>query len=94
MNSENATFAATYTILEEHNSVFPIRGEFDPQGVSIGWVVSYWNEYVNYHSLGAWAGYVDLIKADRPSIVTTRLITHNGNPADTTVGFDTFMIQD
>lgn len=100
VNTENATFAATYTILRESNANFPIRGEFDPDGVSIGWVVSYWNRDGNDHALGVWAGYVESENVwpepmdDTSTIVTTRLITHNGNSADTTVGFDRFRLED
>ena len=88
VNSDNATFAATYTILRRDvYSVFPIRGEYDPAGVSIGWIVSYRNEYTNDNALGAWAGYT--VTEDEGTVIyTTRLITHQGDPADTTVGFD------
>ena len=53
-----ATFAGVYQITRESpTSTFPFRGEFDPAGITIGWVVSYWNDNVNYYSLGAWTGY-------------------------------------
>ena len=96
MNIVNATFAATYDIIRRSSTdVFPIRGEFDPEGVSIGWVVSYWNKYMNDHAIGAWAGYLER-EGDRekPSIVTTRLISHNGDPTDVTVLFDRFTLEE
>ena len=95
VNNENATFAATYEILQDPNSKYPIRGEFDPNGVSIGWVVSYFvQDDVNLHQLGAWAGYIETNVEEMNAIVVTRLITHDGDPASTTIGFDRFMLKD
>jgi hypothetical protein len=64
VNKENSTFAGTYGIIrsKDETAEFPFRGEFDPQGITLGWVVSYWskNGYENDHALGAWAGYLRL----------------------------------
>ena len=94
VNMKNATFAGTYRITNEAStSTFPFRGEFDPVGVTIGWVVSYWNEYVNYHSLGAWTGYVKVQPdGQRASMSMTRLIAHEEN-CNTTSGYGKFILQ-
>ena len=95
MMKENAAVAMTYGIIREFEvSLFPVRGEYDPEGMSIAWVVSYWNEEVNDHSIGAWAGYaVESGESGRPELIMTRLISHNAEPADTTVGFDRFILE-
>ena len=96
MMKENAAVAATYGIIREFEQVsrFPIRGEYDPQGWSIAWAVSYWNEEENDHSVGAWAGYaVESGESGRPELIMTRLISHRADPADTTVGFDVFVLE-
>lgn len=88
--SNNATFAAFYVIEQEPTTAFPIRGEFDPEGSTIGWVVSYWNTEKNYHAVGVWAGYVEM-EGERAAIATTRLIAH-GDSKNTTTGFDRFTL--
>ena len=92
VNQGNATFAAFYVIEREPTTAFPIRGEFDPEGSTIGWVVSYWNTARNYHSVGAWAGYVSS-EGEKYAIDTTRLIAH-GDSGDTTVGADRFSLEE
>ena len=93
VNTMNSTFAGTYTINNrEENSRFPIRGEFDPNGVTIGWVVSYWNRDVNDHALGAWAGYAK-VESDNKSVLSmTRLIAHEDN-MQTTIGYGTYVLE-
>lgn len=92
VNKGNATFAAFYVIYRQPITSFPIRGEFDPDGSTIGWIVSYWNTARNDHAVGSWTGYVQ-IEGETTSIYTTRIIS-NGNAADTTVGFDRFTLQE
>ena len=87
-------FAGTYRVTDEDSySTFPFHGEFDPAGITIGWVVSYWNDCVNNHSLGAWTGYL-IVQPDgqRASMSMTRLIAHEGN-RNTTSGYGTFILQ-
>jgi hypothetical protein len=84
VNKINSTFAGAYAIIRDDikNSEFPFRGEFDPQGITIGWVVSYWNDQVNDHALGAWAGYVASTLPDKNPewiITATRIIAHENN---------------
>lgn len=96
MNKANSTFAGTYGIIrDEETAEFPFRGEFDPQGITIGWAVSYWNEYENDHALGVWAGYLRLgpDRVPRWTISTTRLIAHEEN-YNTTTGYDTFVLEE
>ena len=94
VNEKNATFAGIYRITSEPiTSQFPVRGQFDPMGITIGWVVSYWNDNVNYHSLGAWTGYVKIQPdGQRVSMSMTRLIAHGQN-RNTTSGYGTFILQ-
>ena len=94
VNTINSTFAGTYGIVSDGTiSKFPFRGEFDPNGITIGWVVSYWNEYVNDHALGAWAGYARIDLATRRAILSlTRIIAHQDS-YNTTTGYDTFVLE-
>ena len=80
VNTKNATFAGTYGIIRDGTiSKFPFRGEFDPVGITIGWVVLYWNKYINDHALGARTGYARIQLDDqRASMSMTRLIAHEG----------------
>ena len=58
VNYKNATFAGTYGVIRNGTiSKFPLCGEFDPTGTSIGWVVSYQNEDINDHAVGVWSRY-------------------------------------
>ena len=93
LNTQNATFAGTYQITNEGATAhFPFRGEFDPEGITIGWVVSYWNEYINYHSLGVWTGYARVApESQRPSLSMSGLIAHQDN-SNTTSGYSTFVL--
>ena len=72
------------------NSLYPIHGVFDPSGNAIGWMVSYWNENGNYHSIGTWAGYV---KKDQNywAVSCTRMILGQIN---TSIGYnDTYTLE-
>ena len=96
VNKINSTFAGTYAIIRDdiRNTEFPFRGEFDPQGITIGWVVSYWNDQVNDHALGVWAGYVSSLPDKNPEwiMTTTRIIAHDDN-SNTTTGIDVFVLE-
>lgn len=93
VNTMNSTFAGTYTINNrEENSRFPIRGEFDPNGVTIGWVVSYWNRDVNDHALGAWAGYAKVESDNKHVLSMTGMIAHEDN-MQTTSGSGTYVLE-
>ena len=94
VNTVNSTFSATYGIIRGTTiSEFPLRGEFDPDGITIGWVVSYWNKHENDHALGAWSGYASLdMVTHEPRLSTTRIIVHEDN-YNTTTGYDIFDLQ-
>ena len=95
VNNETSTFAGTYGIIRnDETAEFPFRGEFDPQGITVGWVVSYWNEYENDHALGAWAGYLGFAAGRilRWTISTTRIIAHEDS-YNTTTGRDIFILE-
>ena len=95
VNKENSTFAGIYDLNREPppSSKFPFRGEFDPQGITVGWVVSYWNTYVNDHALGAWAGYMSIgHETGKPFIATTGMIAHESD-RNTTSGTGNFELK-
>ena len=61
----NSTFTGIYRVPAARHGIvdwFLFRGVYDPQGIAIGWVVSYkcLNQYWNYHSVDAWSGYLRL----------------------------------
>lgn len=68
VNKAKSTFAGTYIVNRSSDDIaeFPLRGQYDPKGISIGWVVSYWSVfgYENDHSLEAWAGQMSLDGGD------------------------------
>ena len=72
---------------------YELRGRFDTRGSSLGWVVSYQNQYRNAHSTAAWSGQRQVQGRER-IIQTTWLLTTQTSPADawksTNVGFNTF----
>ena len=95
VNSLNATFSATYGLIKGSvTERFPLRGQFDPQGITIGWSVSYWNSYENYHSLGVWTGYVCRGVGSLGTVLQlsmTVAIAH-GDDKDTTTGSGQFVL--
>ena len=94
VNKVNSTFAGTYVITNEPSSSrFPFRGEFDPDGITVGFVVSYWNKYVNYHAIGAWTGYLKIEPESRQCVLSmSSMIAHESNQ-NTTSGSDTFVLE-
>ena len=93
VNMMNSTFSGTYTINDrEENSHFPVRGQFDPDGITIGWVVSYWNKDVNDHAVGAWAGYARVESNDKHVLLMTGIIAHQSD-IKTTTGYETYVLE-
>ena len=95
VNQVNSTFAGIYDLNREPaaSSKFPFRGEFDPRGITVGWVVSYWNAYINDHALGAWAGYMSAgYDRETPSMMMSRIIAHESDRS-TTSGTGTFVLK-
>ena len=99
VNKANSTFAGTYGIIRssDETAKFPFRGEYDPKGITLGWVVSYWSALgcENDHAVGVWAGYLKLGNDRVPkwTFSTTRLIAHEEN-YNTTTGYDTFTLEE
>lgn len=60
VNKTDSTFAGTYQIIRSMDdfSEFPFHGQYNPKGITIGWVVTYWSafEYRNNDTVVAWAG--------------------------------------
>ena len=98
VNKANSTFAGAYGMKRARDGAvvdwFPLRGEYDPQGITIGWVVSYWTGYFNWNSLDAWAGYLSLglDQGSKWTISTTRISVQGEN--DTTIFPDTFVLEE
>ena len=62
-------------------------------GITVGWTVSYWNSYENYHSLGSWTGYVKRAPTDgKYELTMTVAIAHEENE-DTTTGEGLFILE-
>lgn len=97
IDSVNGSFTGTYcSAVGDATKEYILQGRFDTEGRSLGWVVSYQNEYLNAHSTCTWSGQVQLDSiAQEPIILTTWLLTTQTTPQydweSTNVGFDTFM---
>ena len=95
INKVNSTIAGTYGLTRDPPPTpqFPFRGEFDPNGITVGWVVSYWNDNINYHSVGAWAGYLKYspdLESGKYVLSMSRIIAHQSDE-NTTSGYGTFV---
>ena len=92
INPKNSTFAGTYSIVRELEDVFQFRGAFDPEGITLGWSLAYWNERENDHAFGAWSGYMD--KTDNTYKMTlTGIISHQSDRS-TSNGQAIFVLED
>ena len=74
---------------------YALCGRFDTGGQTLGWVVSYNNQYMNAHSTCGWSGQIQIDPDIRePVIFTTWLLTTQSTPQNdwnsTNVGSDTF----
>ena len=75
---------------------YDLVGRFDTEGDTLGWVVTYQNNYLNAHSTCTWSGHMELSpgKESKPIILTTWLLTSQTSNEDdwaaTNIGFDTF----
>ena len=66
LNKANSTFAGTYVDnLYSHVYEYPLQGQYDPKGITIGWIVTtkilddVTHEY--YYTIQVWAGYLSCI---------------------------------
>ena len=86
VNNKTATFAGTFRYVEENGMAtkFPLRGKFDPQGLTIGWIVSFWNKHENDYVLVTWVGRLKINFSAGPVlravIYATRTIAHDSGP--------------
>ena len=77
---------------------YDLVGRFDTEGDTLGWVVTYRNNYLNAHSTCTWSGYVEMSpgKKSKPIILTTWLLTYQTGNADdwaaTNMGLDSFSV--
>lgn len=93
VNSENSTFAGTYGIVHESGiEKFEFRGAFDPMGTTLGWSFAYWNMENNYHSFGAWSGYLEKT-INSYKMTMTGIISHQSDHS-TSNGPGVFVLQD
>lgn len=98
VNQTTGDFTGTYnSAVGKAVKEYKLCGRFDTDGFTLGWVVSYHNNYLNAHSTTAWSGQV-LTTSDetkKPVIQTTWVLTTQTSSADawksTNVGFDTFV---
>ena len=96
VNARNATFAGDYELISEGTQKvekFPLRGLFDPVGITVGWTVSYWNSYENYNSLGAWTGYMKRAPTTNEWELTMTVAIAHQDGEDTTTGSGIFILQ-
>jgi hypothetical protein len=64
VNKADSTFAGTYGIISSDDfTEFPLRGQYDPEGITLGWVVSYRSVfgYKDNDAVGVWAGDMILV---------------------------------
>ena len=95
VDTVNGNFTGTYcSAVGEAIKTYLLQGRFDTDGWSLGWVVSFQNQYLNAHSTTGWSGQLQVDDCETPTIYTTWLLTSQTDPEDnwnsTNVGFDTF----
>ena len=96
VNKAKSTFAGTYIVNRSSDDIaeYPLRGQYDPKGLSIGWVVSYWTAfgYENQNSLEAWAGEVWNTGGDYSTVwsLVTRSVISYEDTNNTVTGDDQF----
>lgn len=88
-------FDGTYrSSVGEADDKYTLRGRFDIKGQSLGWAVSWQNDYQISHSTTSWSGQVQDTPEGVQEILTTWLLTVQTDPEEnwesTLVGFDTF----
>ncbi len=87
VNQKNATFSGSYQANRE--GPFPLHGQFDPAGITIGWVVSY--EWTNFNSLGAWTGYAR-VGSDNQTTLSMKYLIADQDTSNTTSDSATFIL--
>ena len=96
VDAQKGDFTGTYcSAVGEATKTYELQGRFDTNGTTLGWIVTYKNQYLNAHSTCGWSGQLQVDEKDlKPTIFTTWLLTSQTDPEDnwnsTNVGFDTF----
>ena len=96
VDKEKGNFVGTYySAVGVATKTYELRGRFNIDGWSLGWVVSFKNEYRNANTTTAWSGQLQLESGPQtPVIFTTWVLTTETDPKNnwnsTHVGFDTF----
>ena len=96
VNNNIGTFGGTYnSAVGEAEKEYLLCGRFDTAGQSLGWVVSYQNQYLNAHSTCSWSGQIQFDPVIMDVVILTNwLLTRQTSPEDdwnsTNIGHDTF----
>lgn len=96
IDQTTGSFSGTYnSAVGRATRTYKLCGRFDTQGSSLGWVVSWKNDYMNAHSTTTWSGQVMNNTIGEPIVIkTTWLLTRQSTPenawSSTLVGSDTF----
>ena len=95
VDQATGSFIGTYnSAVGQATKEYKLCGRFDSQGSSLGWVVSWKNDYMNAHSTTTWSGQVMNNAIGEPMIKTTWLLTSQTTAENawksTLVGSDTF----
>ena len=77
VDQATGSFTGTYnSAVGKAIKEYKLCGRFDTNGSSLGWVVSYQNNYLNAHSTAAWSGQVmTTAEMEKPVIETTWVLT-------------------
>ena len=91
VNKADSTFAGTYQIIRSLDDFaeFPFHGQYNPKGITLGWVVTYWSPFERRknHTVVAWAG--SLRMGESGWILSTTRVSYNFPPL---VAYDTFIL--
>ena len=93
INSANSTLAGYYgTRINGTMLVYPFHGEYDPSGVTIGWIVSYRNQTDNQHATCVWTGYYEYAGGYPKHIFYMTKVIANEAYATTTTETEVFQL--
>ena len=90
------TFSGTYSsAVGQAEKEYLLLGRFDTAGQTLGWVVSWQNQYQNAHSTTSWSGQVQYDSTFSDFVILTNwLLTVETSPENdwnsTNIGHDTF----
>ena len=90
------TFSGTYSsAVGQAEKEYLLLGRFDTAGQTLGWVVSWQNQYQNAHSTTSWSGQVQYDSTINDFVIVTNwVLTVQTSPTNdwnsTNIGHDTF----